>query len=261
MTSAPRAPPADRERSAPSDRHRAFGIRGDHPGLRQHARSRAARRAARGGPRDGEQVCARCGPFDLRRRSWPVWAEERDRQFARRGAGVPRGRSRPAAGPGAGADARVSAPPRDDRWDDAAAARLSSARRDRLVRGRLQPGLRRARSRRRADVGPMLERLAGPISRWRSFELAACPDDRPIRRGCRLGPLVDGGGRFAACRHDQAAPGDLPVAPSGPRAAPGRDPARRRRLGGRRRRAPRRRAGGRPTSTAPAVVAAPGERS
>ncbi len=104
------------------------------------------------------QVCARCGPFP-EDEFLTVWAEERDRQFAEE---VPAFRE-------VDLDQRLvrvlarmrgySAPPRDDRWDDEAAATLSSV--DEIawsvdVYSRAFVELVPAP----ATVGPMLERLA-----------------------------------------------------------------------------------------------------
>lgn len=76
--------------------------------------------------RTAEAVCARCGPFSLNA-FLAVWAEERDRQFAE---DVPEFRE-------VNLDQRLvrvlarlrglPPPPRNERWDDLAAARLSQA--------------------------------------------------------------------------------------------------------------------------------------
>ena len=123
------------------------------------------------------QVCERCGPFS-QEKFLSIWAEERDRQFAEE---VPEFRE-------VDLDQRLIrvlarlrgyvAPPRDRRWDDVEAARLSDADEiawavDVYSRAFVE------RISAPAAVGPLLQRLAG---RYRLAVLSNWPVAATIDR-------------------------------------------------------------------------------
>ena len=217
--------------------------RGDHPRLRQHAGAGAGGRAcgtSSAGP--PAAMAARLGPFDVdevRR----VWAEERERQFREE---VPQFRE-------VDLGQRIVAGPRPAARDGAAARRRPLGRRGRAAPRRPRRG-RPGRS--RSTRGAFVDALPPPPGTARRSSRASpratgsrsCPTGRSRRRSTATRRPPAGRRRCAAIVVSQRV-GTIKPQPAIFEAArtalgdpaPGRDPARRRRLGGGRR---RREAGG-----------------